>query len=264
MPKRMAAALAVTALLVTAQIAASAPSAPMAAASHTTQQAAAPASVRTAILPPRWRGRNVTRLPTKRRVVALTIDCGSGNGAARSMMRTLREKNAEATFFVTGAFARNYPGDVRRMAKAGHTVGNHSDTHPDFRNLSTQQQTKQIKRAGSRITALTGFTPRPWFRFPYGGFSQSSIKLANKHGYAAVGWTVDTLGWLGTSGGQSAQSVIRRVTAAARPGEIVLMHCGANPTDGSKLDAKALPTIIDRLRAKGYEFVRLGDSPPRY
>jgi hypothetical protein len=45
--------------------------------------------------------------------------------------------------------------------------------------------------------------------------------------------------------------------AGLRPGEIILMHAGANPTDDSTLDAHALPTIISRIRQRGYKFVAL-------
>jgi peptidoglycan/xylan/chitin deacetylase (PgdA/CDA1 family) len=71
---------------------------------------------------------------------------------------------------------------------------------------------------------------------------------------------VDTLGWMGTSGGQSVQTVVNRVLANLRPGEIVLMHVGSHPTDGSTLDADALPTIIAELRQRGYGFVTIYDS----
>ena len=69
-------------------------------------------------------------------------------------------------------------------------------------------------------------------------------------------WTVDSLGWKGTSGGMTVSKVRDRVLAAARP-EIVLMHVGANPDDGTTLDAAALPSVIAGLRAKGYSFVTL-------
>jgi peptidoglycan/xylan/chitin deacetylase (PgdA/CDA1 family) len=69
---------------------------------------------------------------------------------------------------------------------------------------------------------------------------------------------VDSLSWEGTSGGQSVQSVTNRVLAAAQPGEIVLMHLGSNPDDGTTLDAAALPAIIEGLRAHGYGFVPAG------
>jgi peptidoglycan-N-acetylglucosamine deacetylase len=225
--------------------------------------AAAPATTTAAAdlpLPPRWRGRNLTRLPTKERVVALTLDCGGSNAGVRSALHTLRERQVAATFFVTGQFARKYPGDVRAMAAAGHTIGNHSNTHPDFTRLTLQDQRRQIRRANTRVSAPSGGTTRPWFRFPYGSFHSESVRLANAMGYAAIGWTVDSLGWQGTSGGQSVRSVARRVVAAARPGAIVLMHVGANPADGSHLDTRALPRIIDRLSSRGFRFVRLQSS----
>jgi peptidoglycan/xylan/chitin deacetylase (PgdA/CDA1 family) len=53
------------------------------------------------------------------------------------------------------------------------------------------------------------------------------------------------------------RAVADRVVAAAAPGAIVLMHVGSNPDDGTMLDAAALPSVVDRLRAKGYTFVRL-------
>jgi peptidoglycan-N-acetylglucosamine deacetylase len=71
-----------------------------------------------------------------------------------------------------------------------------------------------------------------------------------------VCWTVDSLGWQETSGGQAVQ-VVDRVVAALQPGEIVLMHVGSRTTDGSMLDAAALPQIVDANRARGYTFVTM-------
>ena len=49
--------------------------------------------------------------------------------------------------------------------------------------------------------------------------------------------------------------VCQRVLSTAKPGQIVLMHVGANPDDGTTIDATALPCIVEGLRAKGYGFV---------
>lgn len=75
----------------------------------------------------------------------------------------------------------------------------------------------------------------------------------------AVRWTVDTLGWKGTSGGIGTQTVTARVLAGLQPGEIVLMHIGSNPDDGSTLDADALPQVIDGISAAGYGIVTLDE-----
>ena len=107
------------------------------------------------------------------------------------------------------------------------------------------------------VLAGAGADPRPLFRFPFGDRDDATIGAINDLGYLPVRWTVDTLGWQGTTEGRSAASVTERTMAALRPGAIVLMHVGAHPQDGSTLDADALPGLIDRLRSAGYGFVTL-------
>jgi peptidoglycan/xylan/chitin deacetylase (PgdA/CDA1 family) len=211
----------------------------------------------TAALPAALRGRIVSTVPTTQKVVALTFDGGASNTGAASILSTLSTTGVRATFFPTGAFARRYPGTVTAFATGGHRVGNHSDTHPDFTTLPASEQVAQLARAESAIEPLTGRTTRPWFRFPFGASSAAAIVTVNGEGYACIGWTVDTLGWKGTSGGQSVDSVVARVLSTARPGQVVLMHVGANPDDGSTLDADALPRIIAGLRDLGYGFVTI-------
>lgn len=81
--------------------------------------------------------------------------------------------------------------------------------------------------------------------------------MVNDECYVPFRWTVDTLGWQGTSGGMSADRVTQRVLKGAGPGGIVLMHLGNNPTDRTSLDADALPDIIAGLKSQGYSFVTL-------
>jgi peptidoglycan/xylan/chitin deacetylase (PgdA/CDA1 family) len=58
---------------------------------------------------------------------------------------------------------------------------------------------------------------------------------------------------------QSVTTVTSRALAHLEPGEIILMHTGANPNDHSTLDADALPGIIKAIRARGYRFVTLNE-----
>jgi peptidoglycan/xylan/chitin deacetylase (PgdA/CDA1 family) len=102
-----------------------------------------------------------------------------------------------------------------------------------------------------------GADPRPLFRFPFGARDARTIAAVNNLGYVPVRWSVDTLGWKGTSGGVTAQQVADRALSALQPGEIVLMHIGSNPEDSSTLDADALPQMIERMRQAGYGFVTM-------
>lgn len=208
-------------------------------------------------IPEAWRGTDVTRLPTTRQVVALTFDAGASDAGVRPILDTLARYHVRATFFVTGAFARAFPDAVRAITAAGHPIGNHSDTHPDFTVTTTAQIQAELAAAERSIVGLTGVPAKPLFRFPYGARTALDIQVVNSAGYIPFRWTVDTLGWKGTSGGIDATTVLQRVLGTAQPGQIVLMHVGANPTDGTTLDADALPAVIEGLAARGYTFVDL-------
>jgi peptidoglycan/xylan/chitin deacetylase (PgdA/CDA1 family) len=202
-------------------------------------------------------GRDLERIPTSRKVVALTFDAGANADAVPSILATLDREGITATFFLTGDFVRRFPSAARSIVAAGHRTGNHTVSHPHLPALADAQVRDQVLTAERLIREATGAQPRPFFRFPYGDRTAHTIALVNAQGYLAVRWTVDSLGWQGTSGGRSAATVTARVLDAAQPGEIVLMHVGSHPTDRSTLDAAALPGIIAGLRQRGYGFVPL-------
>jgi peptidoglycan/xylan/chitin deacetylase (PgdA/CDA1 family) len=198
----------------------------------------------------------VSRVPTRRKVVALTFDGGAGSQGAASILATLTRYGVPASFFVTGTFATANSKVTRQMAAVG-PVGNHSWSHKDFTTLSDKTIARELATTRSTIISATGQDPRPFFRFPYGAYNQACLATVNGQGYGAVGWTTDSLGWKGTSGGMSVDKVVAIVLGARSPGQIVLMHVGANPDDGTTLDAAALPRIIEGYVAAGYGFVTL-------
>jgi len=217
------------------------------------------ASAATRPVPPGLGGQNWTAIPTHAKVVALTFDAGANADGVQPILGTLAKYNVRATFNLTGNFVRDFPAPSKAIAAAGQRIGDHSVSHPYFikDKLTDAQMRDQVLSAESRIASVTGADPWPWFRFPYGDYSQHAISVVNGTGFVPVGWTVDTLGWKGTSGGITAQTVLNRVLGSLRPGEIVLMHCGSNPDDHSTLDADALPAVIQNLQARGYSFVTM-------
>jgi peptidoglycan/xylan/chitin deacetylase (PgdA/CDA1 family) len=213
---------------------------------------AAPAPPASRLLGTDW-----TRIPAGSKVVALTFDAGSNAAGLASISSTLRAKKVPAAFFLTGNWVRAFPAQANMIIQDGYLVGNHSLSHLSFTQLTDAQVAAQVLGAQQAILRANGADTRPLFRFPNGDVNSRVLADVNRLGYITVRWTVDSLGWKGTSGGQSVQSVVNRVLAAAQPGEIVLMHLGSNPDDGTTLDAAALPAIIDGLRARGYGFVTL-------
>jgi peptidoglycan/xylan/chitin deacetylase (PgdA/CDA1 family) len=195
-------------------------------------------------------------LPTSNRVVALTFDAGANSAGLTSILRTLADERVAATFFLTGRWAAANPAGVAAIRAGGHRIGNHTVSHPHLPALSDAALRDEVLGAQQTIQAA-GADPRPLFRFPYGDRDARTIAAVNDLGYVAVRWTVDTLGWQGTAGGMSAAKVVDRAVTALRPGEIVLMHVGSNPDDGTTFDADALRGLIAQLRQAGYGFVTL-------
>jgi peptidoglycan/xylan/chitin deacetylase (PgdA/CDA1 family) len=196
----------------------------------------------------------VTRLPTARHVVALTFDCGAGAQGLSRITSTLRSAGVAATFFVTGDFARDHSSAVSALASDGFVIGNHTMSHPHPTQITAETLSAEISSDESLLRSLIGRSTRPWFRYPYGEWNDTTQRTIHGLGYGAIGWTIDTLGWQGRSGGTAAD-VLARVRARLQPGAIVLMHVGANPDDGTTYDADELPAVIAAIRSAGYGFV---------
>ncbi|MGO4191443.1 polysaccharide deacetylase family protein [Arthrobacter sp. YAF17] len=201
-------------------------------------------------------GHDVEVIPGAGAVVALTFDAGANSAGLPDILQTLAAAGVRSTFFLTGNWAAANPAGIAAIVAGGHRLGNHSMTHPGFTELTDAAIGQQLSAAERAIQAGGG-DPRPLFRFPLGDRDARTIATVNAYGYLPVRWTVDTLGWKGSNGGVTAQIVADRVLARLQPGEIVLMHIGSNPDDGTTLDADALPGMIGRIRQAGYSFTTL-------
>jgi peptidoglycan/xylan/chitin deacetylase (PgdA/CDA1 family) len=211
----------------------------------------------TCTVPTRFDLKEVERLPVRSKLVALTFDAGSNAAGLPKILHVLADRNVKATFFLTGRFVQTYPARSKQVAHR-YVVGNHTMTHRDLTKLGRTGIVRQVRSAERVIRDVTGQDPRRFFRFPFGARDARTISVVHDLCYVPFRWTVDTLGWKGTEkGGMTVRKVVARVLAAAVPGEIVLMHVGSNPDDGTTLDADALPRVIHRLRERGYTFVSL-------
>ncbi|WP_258310079.1 polysaccharide deacetylase family protein [Streptomyces sp. CG 926] len=201
-------------------------------------------------------GDEIRRLPTSRKVLALTFNAAWDVDGIDTVLAELRRRRLPATFFPTGTFAEARPAAVRSIADAGHGLGNHSYSHPYFRNLSTTERGDEVRAADEAIRAAAGTEPLPFFRFPYSATTPDAIADVNDLGYAAIEFSADTNGYLGPQGGMSVDKAVERAVDAFAPGAIIQMHVGSNGA-GVVLDAEALPLIVDAAVADGYEVVDL-------
>lgn len=202
-------------------------------------------------------GREIRRLPTSRRVVALTFNAAWDESGLDTVLAELRRRKAPATFFPTGRYAEARPAAVRAMAEAGHGLGNHSHSHPYFDDLDTRERAREVRAADAAIRSASGVEPLPFFRFPYGSTTEDAVADVNDLGYAVIEFTNDTKGYLGPDGGMTVDQAVARAVGSLGPGAVLQMHVGSSAGDGVVLDAQALPRIIDAAVEKGYSIVDL-------
>jgi peptidoglycan/xylan/chitin deacetylase (PgdA/CDA1 family) len=193
------------------------------------------------------------RLPTDERTVALTFDAGSDLGNTATILDVLARYGVRASFGITGAFAEAHPDHIRRMAREGHVVINHSYSHFSFTGVSSTDvlldrasRQDDLLRADAVLSSLTGASSAPFWRPPFGDYDQSVLDDVGAIGYRyTVLWTIDSLGWRGLTAGE----IVDRVLDLVEPGAIVVMHVGSQSAD-----ADALPSILDGLVDAGYSF----------
>jgi peptidoglycan-N-acetylglucosamine deacetylase len=190
--------------------------------------------------------------PTTARKIALTFDAGSDRGNAEGILDLLKARGLHVTFGMTGRWANLNPDLVKRMADEGHTFINHTYSHESLTGFATKKPpltAEQIKLelASTEMTIqrISGATTKPYFRPPFMDMDAGSRAVIAGEGYPfIIMQTVDSRGWQGLA----PSLVVQRCVDGASPGGIYVMHVGSQSTDFA-----ALPQVIDRLIADGYE-----------
>ena len=165
------------------------------------------------------------------------------------MLSVLARHGARATFFVVGSAARSQPKLLRRIAAAGHTVGNHTYSHADLTRLSSSAFFSELDRTREIVRRITGTTTR-WLRPPYGAATATTGTLAAQRGHRLALWDVDPQDWRRPG----VPTIVGNVVANTGSGDIVLLHDGGG--DRAQTVA-ALGRILAALAARGYRFEAL-------
>jgi peptidoglycan/xylan/chitin deacetylase (PgdA/CDA1 family) len=197
-------------------------------------------------------GTNVSRLPTSRKLVALTFDDAWGANPTyqkyvASILDTLKAAEVHATFFPTAKSIGDTADLVQRLMAEGNDIGSHGYTHRKLTSLHTAQVYEQIR--GARLAfAKLGIVPKPLYRTPYGSWNKPVLGILKECGYVNFLWSLNAND---ADYGMTAAKCSDRVVYRTVPGTIILMHV-QNP-----ITPAALPSIIRRLQARGYRFVLL-------
>ncbi|MBX5464848.1 MAG: polysaccharide deacetylase family protein [Clostridia bacterium] len=199
-------------------------------------------------LPTAGRPGPLERVATRQPELVLTFDVAWGQQVAMQVLDVLHEEHVQAVFFVSGAWAAEYPELLRRMAADGHEVGSLGYRQINMSQYGPEVIREEMRQAGDVLSRVTGRQPR-FFRAPNGDYSSAVVQTAVQEGYVPVRWSLDSQDWLGPG----TDYIRRRVLRLARPGDLILMN--ANDTDSQT--PLALRQIIQGLREKGFRFVTL-------
>ena len=173
----------------------------------------------------------------------------------QAVLDQLDRLEVPATFFLQGRWVEAYPQAARRIAEAGHLIGNHSHYHARLPLLTAAGLRTDVRAAESVIRRRTGVDPRPWLRLPFGngeGDPQLAARL-DELGYRHVGWDVEVGEWRARQSAQRVAEGVVEGVGAHGDGAIVLLHTWPNPVAGAVAD------LVPRLRDAGVSFVRLDE-----
>lgn len=185
-------------------------------------------------------------------LIALTFDlCEKVNDLAGfdiQIVETLETRNAKATFFMGGKWAESHPREATLLgANPLFETGNHSFSHKNFIKIPKNEQEEEISNAQESIYLLTGRLPKI-FRFPYGAYDGTALKVVGEQGLTAIQWDIETGD---PDPSISAEDILQAVRQKASGGSIIIMHANGR----GHRTAEALPGIIDTLRSEGYQLV---------
>jgi polysaccharide deacetylase family sporulation protein PdaB len=192
--------------------------------------------------------RPIYSVKTDEKVASLTFDISWGNKMAPKVLDVLKQENVQATFFLSGPWAKNHEELVARIKADGHQIESHGQEHVDLNTLGRDGAARNIGKAHEILQQLTGRAPT-YIRPPNGAFDKNSVQGAKDLGYATIIWSVDSLDWKNPG----VDTIINRTTKLIHPGAIILMHA----SDSCKQTDQALPVVLRNLREQGYKFMLL-------
>ncbi|MCL2234495.1 MAG: polysaccharide deacetylase family protein [Firmicutes bacterium] len=168
-----------------------------------------------------------------------------------SILRELEAQNINATFFVSGLWAKQFAPTLNRVVASNRAeIGNLSSTHPDrFHRLNAHQLEKEIRVANTTINNLTGVSPKV-FRAPNGLYSDRVLNAANTEGLVSVQGDIH----ITNDGVMNSEQIALKVMNSVQNGSIIMIDIS-----NCCQVFDALPLVVLGLKNKGFSFVQVSE-----
>ena len=185
---------------------------------------------------------------TVEKKIYLTFDAGYENGNTPAILDALKKHQAPATFFVVGNFISENQDLIKRMEAEGHTVGNHTMTHPDMSQISSMESfQKELEGVEELYTSVTGEPMTKFYRPPRGVYSTENLSMAKELGYSTFFWSLAYVDWIQEQQ-PSKEEAFQKLIPRIHPGAIVLLH------NTSSTNAAILDELLTKWEEMGYQF----------
>ena len=183
-----------------------------------------------------------------------TFDDGPWPGNTRKVLDALAQHCVKATFFPVGKHALWHPEILKAVAAAGHTIGSHTWSHANLGKLKGDKATEEIEKGFSAIRLALGAPPAPFFRFPYLQDLKDQIAYLGSRNIAIISHDLDSFDFRMHKPEDVIESVMTKLERKGKG--IILMH------DFQQATAKAMPDLLNELKAKGYKVVHMKAKTP--
>ena len=188
---------------------------------------------------------------TEEKVLYLTFDAGYENGCTAQILDVLKANDVPAAFFLVGNYIEKNPDLVKRMAREGHIVGNHTMHHYDMSKLSDKAAfSKELTDLENLYRDTVGAEMSKFYRPPQGIYSEENLKMAQELGYKTVFWSLAYVDWKNDAQ-PSKEEAFRKLLPRTHNGAVVLLH------STSRTNAEILNELIGKWKAEGYRFGRV-------
>ena len=191
---------------------------------------------------------------TGEKKIALTFDDGPDSTYTAQILDILKEHNVKASFYITGRNAVLHPDLVERLYEEGHEVGNHTYFHPHLGQVHPLRVQLELHLTQRLFQAFTDHTITT-FRPPYQVESEPqtfdeirAMVRGSGHGYTMISKNIETFDWQNPP----SEEIVKRVQDQLNLGHIALLHDAGGDRTAT---VNALPSLIETLKAEGYQFV---------
>src|SRR3954467_4527556 len=193
------------------------------------------------------------RLPDPKQL-ALTFDDGPNDPHTLHLLDVLAKHDVRATFFLIGKHVAARPEVARRVAAAGHVIGNHTFTHPNLAFCSEQRIRQELSDCKKVLRETIGEHSN-LFRPPFGARRPAVLQIAREMGMMPVMWSVTCYDWKPTPAERVERNAARQISG----GEIILLHDGGHVAFGADRahTIAATERIIARYKSEEFSLVPL-------